>query len=167
MPSVLLVYGSWNGSTARVARHLRQELTLHGLEVSAAPATSAPDPASFDAVVIGSAVRSGEWHPAAMDWLKRHALKLRQKPVAVFSVCLTPACRPERLSEARGYSLPLRMELGLQPVSESVFAGAHDPSRLKLGDRLKARSVGARAGDYIEPQAIDEWAGQVGRLLAN
>jgi menaquinone-dependent protoporphyrinogen IX oxidase len=102
-----------------------------------------------------------------MDWLKRHAIKLRAKPLAVFSVCLTPACRPERLAEARGYALPVRMELGLQPVSEGVFAGAHDPSRLTFGDRLKARSMGARAGDYIEPQAIDEWAGQVGRLLAN
>lgn len=167
MPSVLLVYGSWAGATARVARQLHEGLTMRGLEVAAAPAGSAPDPAAYDAVIIGSAVRAGSWHPAATDWVKRHALKLRNKPLAVFSVCLTPACRPEKAAEARGYALPLTLELGLRPVASGVFAGAYDPSRVRLADRLKAHTLRARAGDYIEPQAIDEWAGEVRRLLAN
>lgn len=167
MASVLLVYGSWTGSAARVARQLHRELSLQGLDVSAAPATSAPDPSGFDAVIVGSAVRSGAWHPAAMDWLKKYALRLRTKPLAVFSVCLTPACRPEKLDEARGYSAPLTIELGLQPLTTGVFAGSHDPSRLGIRDRIRTAVLGAKAGDFIEPQAIDEWATKVGRALLN
>ena len=59
-----------------------------------------PDPATYDAVVVGSGVLAGSVYPAAGRWLTAHARGLADKPVGLFVVCLGVATRdPARLDE--------------------------------------------------------------------
>jgi menaquinone-dependent protoporphyrinogen oxidase len=155
---VLVVYGSWAGSTAGVAHRVGKALIAQGATVTVVPAGSAPDPIAYDAVVVGSAVRSGQWHPSARAWLSGHASRLRGKPVALFSVCLTPVAHPTRDAEAQGYMMPLVVKTGIRPVSARAFAGIFDPAKLSLGDRTRARLWGATPGDFRDFAAIDSWA---------
>ena len=94
MARVLVVYGSWAGSTAGVAHRVGKALSGQGATVIVVPAGSAPDPQAYDAVVVGTAIRAGQWHPSMKGWLSRHAPRLKNTPVAYFSVCLTPAVHP-------------------------------------------------------------------------
>jgi menaquinone-dependent protoporphyrinogen oxidase len=167
MGSVLVVYGSWTGSTAGVAQRLGKALMARGSRVRVVPAGSAPDPEIYDSVVIGSAIRSGEWHPAAKAWLSGHAPVLKEKPVAFFSVCLTPVTRPAHVAEARGYMLPLTAETGVHPIKDGVFAGVFDPKKLSLRERTKAKLWGAKTGDFRDPVAIDAWVAELAPQLAN
>jgi menaquinone-dependent protoporphyrinogen oxidase len=137
------------------------------MRVLTVPAATAPDPSLYDTVIVGSGVRAGAWHPTTIDWIKRHAIALRTKPIAVFSVCLTPVCHPERHSEALGYAMPLTLDLGLRPVASGVFAGVYDPFKVDFRDRVRARLWGAKAGDFTDPGAIEDWAAQVAARLAN
>lgn len=165
MKSVLLVYGTWAGSTAGVASQIGTTLKSLGARVTVVPAGSAPDPTAYDAVVVGSAVRSTSWHPAVIAWCEKHCQELQAKPVALFSVCLTPAMHPERVPEARGYSLPVCAEHEIRPISIGGFSGAYDPLKLSLGDRVRARLWGAKPGDFRDMDEVDGWATRVATLL--
>jgi menaquinone-dependent protoporphyrinogen oxidase len=158
MGSVLVVYGSWSGATAGVAQRLARAMTLQGARVMVVPASSAPNPAAYDAVVVGSAIHSGEWHPRARSWVTHHAAVLKEKPVACFSVCLTPVAHAERTPEARGYSLPVSAEAGILPMDAAVFAGAYEPGKHSWIERLRAKTWGAKPGDFRDWVAIDRWA---------
>jgi len=165
MGTVLVVYGSWAGSTAGVAHRVGEALTRCGANVRVLPASSAPDPAGYDAVVVGSAVRSGAWHPVVMSWIASHAGKLSVKPTALFTVCLTPAAHPGRLSQARGYTLPVTMATGSQPVGVGLFAGTYNPDQHAFKERTVASLWGAKRGDYRDWPAIEAWATQVAPRL--
>jgi menaquinone-dependent protoporphyrinogen oxidase len=158
MGRVLVVYGSWAGSTSGIALQIGKALTAQGATATVVPAGSAPDPSAYDAVVLGSAIRAGQCHPSAKDWLCKHASRLQNKPVAFFSVCLTPAVHPLRGAEALGYALRLTSETGVHPVSSRAFAGVYDPAKLSLGERAKAKMWGARPGDFRDLAAIESWA---------
>ena len=167
MSRVLVVYGSWAGSTAGVAHRVGKALTEQGATVTVVPAGSAPDPQAYDAVVVGTAIRAGQWHPSAKDWLTRHGPRLKNTPVAYFSVCLTPAVHPLKSAEAPGYAVPLTLELGILPVSARAFTGIYEPAKLSFIDRTKANLWGAKPGDFRDLAAIDSWALGLAAKLEN
>lgn len=166
MGSVLVVYGTWAGSTASVAHRIGNMLTTCGSTVRVVPASMAPDPIGYDAVVIGSGIKGGKWHPAAASWIADNAAKLVNRPTAFFTVCLMPVVHPSRASEARGYTLPLAAATGVRPVDIGVFAGAFDPDQHAFKDRASARMLGAKAGDFRDWHAIDAWATRLAPQLA-
>jgi menaquinone-dependent protoporphyrinogen oxidase len=167
MARVLVVYGSWAGSTAGVAHRVGKALTEQGATVTVVPAGSAPDPEAYDAVVLGSAIRAGQWHPSMRQWLSRYVPRLKGTPVAYFSVCLTPAVRPLKAAEAPGYAVPLTLEFGIVPVSARAFSGVYEPAKLSFVDRTKANLWGARPGDFRDLAAIDSWTLGLAAKLEN
>jgi menaquinone-dependent protoporphyrinogen oxidase len=56
-----------------------------GLSAVTVPARQRPDPASFDAVVLGSAVYAGRWLDPARQYAALYADVLRARPVWLFS----------------------------------------------------------------------------------
>jgi menaquinone-dependent protoporphyrinogen oxidase len=157
MNSVLVVYGSWAGSTASVAHRIGKALTAQGVTARVMSASSDPDPTPYDGVVVGSGVHGGVWHPKVRQWVADRARALKGKPTAFFSVCLTPVSHPLKVAEARGYTLPLSSETGVRPFDVGVFAGAFDPKNHSLGTRMLAKAWGAKAGDFRDWAAVDEW----------
>lgn len=166
MGSVLVVYGSWAGSTAGVARRVGDGLHAQGVQVKVMPASAAPDPSAYDAIVVGSGVHGGMWHPNVQEWVAKHARTLKTKPTAFFSVCLTPVSHPRKAAEARGYTLPLSAETGVTPVDIGVFAGAFEPKRHSIGTRMMAKAWGAKPGDFRDWPAVDDWTLGVTQQLA-
>ena len=63
--TVLVVYASAHGSTQEIAEYITARLAGSGLRVQAHSVVDAPDPAAFDAVVIGSAIHDRAWLPGA------------------------------------------------------------------------------------------------------
>ena len=58
---VLVAYGSKHGGTREIAERIGQVLQEAGLAVTARSADETGDVASYDAVVLGSAVYAGQW----------------------------------------------------------------------------------------------------------
>jgi menaquinone-dependent protoporphyrinogen oxidase len=164
--AILVTYASRGGSTAGVAEAIGRTLAEHGLEVDVRPMDAVSDLAPYRAVVAGSAVRRERWLPEALRFMQRHQAELAHTPCATFLVCMALATTDPRRHQraqrtAAAWLGPVR---GLiSPVSEGLFAGALDVSRIRerryrLLFRL-AIALGFWAeGDYRDWAAIRAWA---------
>ncbi|MFJ8114189.1 flavodoxin domain-containing protein [Streptomyces sp. NPDC096132] len=83
--TVLVTYGTTNGSTAEIAEAVADVLRKDGLTVEALPAGSVTSVARYDGVVVGGALYAGRWHKDARRFVRRNRLLLAQRPVWFFS----------------------------------------------------------------------------------
>jgi len=165
MSSVLVVYGTGTGCTAGVAEKIGESLAAHGVEVTVAPATDKPDAAAFDAVIVGSGVRAGQWHGAVREWVAGNADALKQRPVAFFTACLTLASDPEKTEEVRAYTDTLIAETGVEPVAYGLFAGWNEPKKFSFIERTILKMMKAPEGDFRDFEAVGTWADEAAQKL--
>lgn len=167
---ILVTYASRAGATTGVAEAIGQTLTDGGLDVDVRPMQEVHDLSPYSAVVAGSAIQGGAWLPEAMQFVQTNRVALNQKRCALFLVCMTLAMPSgenyrQQVSE---WMAPVRTLL--RPVSEGLFAGAFDLSKVpSFADRLKFRvsilSGVWPTGDHRDWQAIDAWAASLAPLL--
>ena len=88
---VLLPLASKHGATYEIAERITAWLPESAAGREAGPtavleqADHDPDPARFDAVLVGSAVYVGRWLEPARTWVSAHAASLRTRPFWLFS----------------------------------------------------------------------------------
>src|SRR5690348_2839608 len=88
---VLVVVASRHGATRDIARAIGAQLEegapgrASGVMAVVLPVEQHPDPAPYDAVVLGSAVYAGRWLEPARDYVTRYAATLQERPVWLFS----------------------------------------------------------------------------------
>ena len=167
---ILVAYASRAGSTAGVAEAIGVTLAESGAQVEVRLMEDVKDLAPYRAVVAGSAIHGGKWLPEAMQFMRTHRAALAQKPFAAFLVCMTlamPGADKYRENVA-DWLEPVRAQV--RPVSEGLFAGALDFSKIpSFGDRLKFRLSVAfgvwSEGDHRDWNAIRAWAESIRPLL--
>ena len=166
---ILVTYASRTGSTAGVAEAIGKTLTESGVPVDVLPMQEVTDLAPYRAVVAGSAIQGGKWLPEAMQFVQTHRAVLIHKPCAVFLVCLTLARGNGKYrQEVAKWLEPVRQLV--HPISEEVFAGALDISKVpSFSERLKFRisvTMGVWSeGDHRDWEAMRGWAGRLRPLL--
>lgn len=85
MTRVLVAYASKRGSTGEIADAIVDVLRDSGLDADAKPVEDVESIASYDAVVLGSAVYMKRWRGDAKHFLRKHGEELSQLPFWVFS----------------------------------------------------------------------------------
>ncbi len=156
---VLIAYASKAGSTGEVAQAMAKTLTAQGHAVDVHLVKTVKDLSPYSAVIVGSAIRTGQWLPEAVNFVRDHQATLQQLSTAFFTVCLTlHEDTEENRRKVAAYTDPVRAIL--QPNHEAFFAGKMDYSRLSLFDRLMANMVKAPEGDWRNWDEIRSWAGQ-------
>jgi menaquinone-dependent protoporphyrinogen oxidase len=168
---ILVTYASRTGATAGAAEAIANILAVNGAQVERLPVDAVDSLDAYRSVVIGSAIQNRAWLPEAMQFLRTHQAALKQKPVAIFSLCMTLAMKDgeKYRPEIAAWLAPVRRLV--QPVSEGLFAGILDISKIpSFSDRLKFRiSVlfGVwREGDHRDWHAINNWAEGLSLKLA-
>ena len=172
MPNKILVaYASRTGSTAGVAEAIGQTLAESGAPVEVRLMQDVKALAPYRAVVAGSAIQGKRWLPEAMQFMQTHRAALVQKPFAAFLVCMTLAMpgADKYREHVAGFLQPVRALV--RPVSEGLFAGALDISKVpSFRDRLKFRLSVAfgvwTEGDHRDWNAIRAWAADLKPILA-
>lgn len=89
MTRILVVYGTTEGQTRKVALELSIALRRLGLETDvfkAAP--TAPTPDHYAGVIVAASLRAGRYQRPVRNWIRTHAAGLAGKPGAFVSVCL-------------------------------------------------------------------------------
>ena len=167
---VLITYASRTGSTAEIAEAIGRTLSQSGTQVEVLPMQDVKDLSVYRAVVAGSAMRSSKWLPEAMQFIATHRAVLSQVPFATFTVCITLAMsNSEQYRKAVSEWIePVRAQV--RPVSEGLFAGRLDFSKLPLNwDTIKLRAVVALGifprDDRRDWNAIHAWAESIHPLL--
>jgi menaquinone-dependent protoporphyrinogen oxidase len=89
MTRVLILYGTTEGQTAKIAEALASAIRAQGAVVDLADASeSDPSPEGYDGVVVAASVHAGGYQRAVLLWLRAHAEALRLRRTAFVSVCL-------------------------------------------------------------------------------
>jgi menaquinone-dependent protoporphyrinogen oxidase len=161
MTHILVTYATKTGCTQGVAEKIGEVLGEAGVQVSLAAAADAPDPGDFDAVIVGSGVRAGHWHRQASKWVEAHAGALADRPLALFTVGLTMADKPEKADEVRAYTDALLEKTGLKPADIGLFAGWFKPGEFGFLGRTILKKMKAREGDHRDWDAIAAWTREV------
>jgi menaquinone-dependent protoporphyrinogen oxidase len=165
MKRILVTYGTKTGCTKGVAERVAASLEKAGATVQIVPVTLAPAAAGFDAVVVGSGVRAGQWHEAARSWVSANADALKAAPLALFTVCLTMAQDPEKAADVRAYTDRVTEDAGLTPVDVGTFAGWNEPKEFPFVERMILKAMKAPTGDFRDWAAIDAWSEKIAPQL--
>lgn len=165
MSTALVVYGTKTGCTAGIAEAIADGLRPLGVTVDVKRAEEKPDPSAYDAVFVGSGVRAGLWHAHVKQWLVAHSPQLKERPFALFTVCLTMHSNPENAAEVRAYTDLLLKETGLEPVDIGLFPGMNLPRTFSLPERLIMKAMKAPEGDFRDLASVADWAAETAPAL--
>jgi menaquinone-dependent protoporphyrinogen oxidase len=169
---VLVCYASAAGSTRgiaeRIADRIRTDLRGQrstGSEALCLPAGPDLEPATFDALVLGSAVHNMAWLPAATTLLDRATGSAG--PVWVFSVgSVEPRGPLTRMLAARERAMIERaFPPGFVPCDHRMFGGIVVMAGVPPWGRLFWRLMGGRPGDHRDWPAIEAWADGIATAL--
>jgi len=157
MSKVLVVYGTKSGCTTGVAEEIGKTLAAEGASVDVVPAERAGDPSGYDAVVVGSGIRAGQWHEVVRTWVAGNAESLKTRPVAFYTCGLMINEGSEKIAEVTAYTDPLIEQTGVKPVDLGLFAGWNEPKKFSFAERMIMKVMKTPQGDFRDFAAIDEW----------
>jgi menaquinone-dependent protoporphyrinogen oxidase len=186
MARVQVVYASRHGGTAGIAERIAEVLRSSGAEVVLADVAARPDPAGFDAYVVGSGVYMGSWLKEGTDWLESHQQALAGRPVWLFSSGPLPGSTKETTgtdpvsnslgpTEGPGSGGRKKIEAVsavIHPRDHVVFQGSFDPSDppKAMSERLVRMMPAAKnilpPGDFREWDVIEAWARELAAEIA-
>ena len=176
MPKALVTFATEDGQTSKIALRIADLLRGQGAEVTVRDSAK-PDAgshlASFDGVVIGSAIHLGHHAKALLEMVKEHRATLRTRHTALFSVSLSAGGPNRDPALARQYLEEFTEQTGWKPDQAASFAGAIRHSRYgilrTLMVHLSLRKSGApETGDheYTDWKAVDAFAEAFAKRLA-
>ncbi|MFJ1967330.1 flavodoxin domain-containing protein [Streptomyces sp. NPDC087903] len=152
--TVLVTYGTTNGSTAEIAEAVADVLRKDGLTVESRPARSVTDVARYDAVVVGGGLYGGRWHKDARRFVRRHRSALAERPLWLFSSGPLDASASERdIPPVRGVR---RTMIRLDARQHVTFGGC-----LEEGARGRVAGMilrSGKGGDFRDFGVIQAWA---------
>jgi len=143
MSQILLLYSSVDGHTREICERLAGNLEADGLRptiVELTPSTP-PDPADYDAIVIGASIRYGKHRPEVADFIEAQRSVLESKPSAFFSVNAVARKPGKQTPETNPYVRKFMESISWKPELAGVFAGKIDYPRYGFLDKHMIRLI--------------------------
>lgn len=159
---ILLAVASRHQGTWEIGEVVAQRLRARGHEVDQRAPEDVASVADHDAVVLGSAVYTAHWLPAARELADRCADELRTRPVWTFSSGL--ATQPANSANSPLEIAALRDRI--EARGHRSFRGRLDRSVLSFTERAIIAGGRAREGDHRDMDAVAAWADEIADDLA-
>jgi menaquinone-dependent protoporphyrinogen oxidase len=100
----------------------------------------------------------GRWLPEATEFVHRHAVELRARPVWLFSSGPVGSPDPKPVGDPTGIG---ELVAAVRARGHRTFTGRLDRGRLGMGERLVISAVRAPEGDFRDWEALTAWAGEI------
>jgi menaquinone-dependent protoporphyrinogen oxidase len=175
MTRILVVYGTTDGHTAKIADTIAGTLRAHGAAVDVYQAGRThclPD--GYDGVIVASPVRGGKYLKSIRRWVHAHAAVLNAKPTAFVSVCLGILQHDQAVDRTLKTIIDrFLVETGWHPMVIKPVAGALPYTRYNWLIRHVMRRIAGKAGgdidttrdyEYTDWQDVSRFAEQFGLL---
>ncbi|WP_311173506.1 flavodoxin domain-containing protein [Halobellus ordinarius] len=143
MSSFLILYGTGEGQTAKIAERIASTISERGHEASAIDVRDRPDSFTlnvYDAVVVGASIHVGKHQDEVRDFVTENRDVLSGMTTAFFQVSLSSA-NEEKREEAAGYVESFVTETGWQPDRIGQFGGALRFSEYGFLKRLMMKRI--------------------------
>lgn len=143
MVSFLVLYGTGEGQTAKVATRMTEVFGERGHEATAANVDEIRGDfvvEDFDAVLVGASIHRGKHQPAVIKYVRGHREELATKPTAFFQVSLSSASEQGAV-EAAEYVEEFLSETGWHPDRIGLFGGALRYSQYGFLNRLMFKQI--------------------------
>ena len=177
MSSFLILYGTGEGQTAKIAERIATTISERGHESRAIDARDRPDSFSleaYDAVVVGASIHVGKHQDAVYDFVTDNRDALSGMPTAFFQVSLS-AANEEKHEEAAGYVESFIAETEWHPDRIGQFGGALRFSEYGFLKRLMMKQIAKDlltedrrpSGDieFTDWDAVDAFAADVAAFV--
>lgn len=174
MVSVLVLYGTGEGQTAKVAETVAEALEERGYEVTVTDVAAESESGSvdvneFDAVLVGASIHVGKQQAEIRTFVTERRDAFESRPTGFFQVSLSSATDDEvRRAEAAGYVDAFVEETGWQPDRVGLFGGALRYSKYGFLKRLVMKRIAREAtGDTDTAQDYEYTDWEVVEAFAN
>jgi menaquinone-dependent protoporphyrinogen oxidase len=152
--TVLVAYGTKNGSTAGIADMIGATLIEEGVSAEVRSADEVGSVEQYDAVILGGALYAGRWHRDARRFVRRHHKALEGRPVWLFSSGPLDASADTRDIPPVGQAARALQQLGAR---EHVTFGGRLTDQAK-GFVARAMVRNGRGGDFRNPARVAAWS---------
>jgi len=155
MSKVLILYGSSEGQTAKIARHIAGVIRDKGYTVDVIDGRTLPAHFSLEpytAAIIGASIHAGGYQGYIRRFVKRHHDALERIRTAFFSVSLTEAYpNPEEKVPLEQLMAAFMQKCGWHPQNVASFAGALAYSKYGFLKRFVMQRIARQAGAPTDP----------------
>jgi menaquinone-dependent protoporphyrinogen oxidase len=175
MTTILVIYHTSEGQTARIADHIGAVLRDLGDDVDVHDVAGAPAPDRYDGVIVGDSIHAARHSKALTRYLEDHVAVLNKLPAALFQVSLTSAnTDTEHTATAQSLVHELLDRTHFDPDLVGLFAGALVYTKYGWFKRRLMRTISRREGgdtdmtrdyDYTDWQAVEQFAHDVHKLV--
>ncbi len=161
MKSVLVLYYSRGGHTARISRVIAEQIAEQGhscdfMHIKEAEAEGL-DWDKYDSVVFGACVLYGSYHKSVFEFVAKHQSQLEAKPNAFFSVNVV-ARKPEKRNPDNNKYLQKFIELSSwKPNQVKVIAGKVDYPAWPWYDRLMIQLIMKMTDGPTDPKSVIDY----------
>jgi menaquinone-dependent protoporphyrinogen oxidase len=167
MSKIVIVYGTGEGQTAKIARYIAELAEKHGFDAEAldcqcqdVPGDAVPG--EIAAVFVGASIHAGQYEEALRRWATAHRAVLESRVSAFFSVSLTSADKedPPSRERAEQYVSTFVAETGWQPHKVGLFGGALRYTHYDDSTRALLRGIAERSGkptDTTRDHEFTDW----------
>jgi len=141
--SFLILYGTGEGQTAKVAQRIAATVSERGHEATVIDVRDRTDSLTlneYDAVVVGASIHVGKHQEAIREFVSENRDALAGMPTAFFQVSLSSA-NEEKQEEAAGYVESFVAETGWHPDRIGQFGGALRFSEYGFLKRLMMKQI--------------------------
>jgi menaquinone-dependent protoporphyrinogen oxidase len=148
MTRILILYGTTDGHTTKIARRLSDTLGLRGIDTDVVNVAHArARPVGYDGVIVAASVHTGSYQPEVREWVRTHAPALADIPSAFLSVCLGVLQHESEVQEQVA-ATPRRFlaSMGWEPTITKIVAGAVLYTQYGWLKRLLMKRIVAKAG---------------------
>jgi len=150
MSKILIVYGTTQGQTEKIACRIKDELLSLGHNVSLFDndkVFNSIDSRDFDAVIIGASVHLENYQRRLKKWVSVHAQILNHQPSAFFSVSLGVLQNETSVEEEVSKTVnEFLKSTSWKPRRYVIFAGALLYSKYNLISRWVMKCISKNAG---------------------
>jgi menaquinone-dependent protoporphyrinogen oxidase len=150
MKRVLILYGTTDGHTAKIAGVLGSTLTQMGCiahVIRAGGSLRDISPDSYDAVFVAASVQAGRYQKTVRRWVRLHHELLQARPAAFVSVCLAVLQHQPAVDQRlREMVAAFSTETGWRPEQVKQVAGALPYTRYGWLKKRLMRRIARKAG---------------------
>jgi menaquinone-dependent protoporphyrinogen oxidase len=166
MEKILVTYATKYGATEEIAEKIGEVLRQAELPTDVVLVDRVRDLTPYKAIILGSAVYIGKWRKEAVEFLKKNAQALAERPVWLFSSGPTGEGDPVEL--LKGWRIPGEMQPLVDQIKLrdiAVFHGSLDNEKMNMVEKWMIKNVKAPVGDFRDWDAITAWATSIVEAL--